>query len=183
LKKTLVGLLLTAALFGCGGGGGGQQAVGVCGGSTAVPSALAKTVASEVTIILADSGSYTIQGINMDGVVGINLTINYDSASLSSPTVALGSLVTGALMAANTNSPGSIKIVIITTKAFSGSGPIASISFGSQKGTGGITLVSTNLINDSGTSVPGSASSSPATSPSSGISSNPSSPTSTDCTP
>jgi hypothetical protein len=55
---------------------------------------------------------------------------------------------------ANTNNPGNIKIAIVTTTPFKGSGQIATISFGSQSLSGGITGVTASLINISGGAVP-----------------------------
>lgn len=105
---------------------------------------------ASVTITPAAAGTYTVQGNSMEGVAGIDLTIFYDSSSLSSPTVNQGSLVAGALMAANTNNPGSIKIAIVSTKAFSGSGPIATVTFTTLNKTGGITSASVSMINSKG---------------------------------
>ena len=56
-------------------------------------------------------------------------------------------------MAVNTNNPGSIKIGIISTKAFSGSGQIATVSFSTQNGTGGITSASVKMINSKGLAI------------------------------
>lgn len=110
--------------------------------------------AASVTISPAAAGSYSVQGNSMDGVAGIELTITYDSSSLSSPTVTQGSLVAGAMMAAGTGDPGSIRIVIISTKAFTGSGEIAAVTFAARNGTGGITSASAKMINSKGVSIP-----------------------------
>lgn len=111
------------------------------------------TFAASVTITPAAAGTFSIHGDAMDGVAGIDMTISYDSASLSSPTVSQGGLVAGALMAVNTNNPGAIKIAIISTKAFSGSGQIATVTFATQNGTGAITSASVNLINNKGRAI------------------------------
>jgi hypothetical protein len=97
-------------------------------------------------------------GSGMDGVSGIQLDITYDSTALATPTVTQGSLVAGAMLAANTTRPGSIKIAIISTNSFSASGPIATISFASRKGNGDINIVSTNMIDRTGASVSATAS-------------------------
>src|SRR6185369_9164417 len=113
-------------------------------------SSVAKTVDASVSVTPADSGTFTIQGDNMDGVAGIDLTVSYDG-SLSSPRVTQGSLISGALMAANTNNPGSIKIAIISTKSLSGSGQIATVTF--ARGSGSVKIASLSMINSSGASV------------------------------
>ncbi|MDD2897552.1 MAG: cohesin domain-containing protein [Desulfuromonadaceae bacterium] len=111
-------------------------------------------------IIITPSGdtSFSVQGSAMDGVAGIQLDISYDSASLATPSVTQGGLISGAMFAANTSLPGMIKIAIIRTSAFSGSGQIAAISFTNRQGTGGVTSANVTLINSSGTTVPGSVS-------------------------
>lgn len=106
-----------------------------------------------VTIPSSQGSSFTVQGTSMDGVAGIQLDIAYDSASLSSPSVSQGGLVSGAMLAANTNSPGLIKIAIISTRTFSGSGTIATISFASRNGAGGITSISASTIDSKGASL------------------------------
>ena len=110
-------------------------------------SALAAAI---VSITPNGENSYTLQGSDMDGVAGISLDLSYDSSSLSSPSAAKGGLVSGAMFAANTTFPGSIKIAIISTNAFSGSGQIATITFAGRTGTGGITSASVNMIDSKG---------------------------------
>lgn len=109
--------------------------------------------AASVTISPTGSGVYSVQGDAMDGVAGIDLTVFYDSSSLSAPTVSQGSLAAGALMAANTANAGVIKIAIISTRAFSGSGQIATISFAGRNGTTGITSAAVNMISTGGAPV------------------------------
>ncbi len=102
--------------------------------------------AAAITVPPSNSGTYIVQGNNMDGVSGIELNITYDISTLASPTVTKGSLIGDALFAANTNIPGTIKIAIISTTSFSGSGPIATVSFATHKGTSSITITSANMI-------------------------------------
>jgi len=86
-------------------------------------------------------------------VAGIQLDITYDAASLSSPTVTQGSLVSGAIFVANTTRPGVIRIAIISEHPFSGNGEIATVSFASKTGNGGIFSITTNMINSQGSAV------------------------------
>jgi hypothetical protein len=116
------------------------------------------TFAASVTITPASNGIFIIQGNQMDGVAGIELNVVYDSSSLASPSVNQGNLISGAIMLADTNIPGSIKVAIISTKAFSGSGQIVSISFATHTGSGSI-KVSSSMINSKGAPVPGGGSS------------------------
>ena len=110
--------------------------------------------AAQVVIVPSGNSSYTIQGSGMDGVAGIELTIRYDSVSLQgTPTVKQESLVSGAMFAANTTLPGSVKIAIISSQAFSGSGPIASISFLAKSPSAPLPVVTANMIDAKGAGV------------------------------
>ncbi len=108
------------------------------------------SLAATVTVIPSGGNSFLVQGGDMNGVAGIDLSISYDSSSLASPSVNQGSLVSGAMFLANANNPGNIKIAIVSTKVFSGSGPIATITFGSQTGNGRISSVIAKIINING---------------------------------
>lgn len=95
--------------------------------------------------------SFSVEGAGMDGVTGIQLDIAYDAASLNTPTVTQGGLVTGAILVANTSIPGLIKIAVISTKPFNGSGAIAKITF--AKGSGSIRIASQHLIDSAGSPI------------------------------
>ncbi len=108
---------------------------------------------ASVTFTSSASGDYLILGNNMDGVAGIQLNVTYDKASLATPTVTQGGLVSGAMLAANTTQPGIIKIAIVSTRTFSGSGQIATISFASKTGNGRITSITTSMIDSKGSAL------------------------------
>jgi hypothetical protein len=111
------------------------------------------SLAATVTVVPAGGGSFSVMGGAMDGVAGIELNITYDAASLGSPNVVQGALVSGSIFMANANIPGSIKVAIISTTPFKGSGQIAAITFGSQTGSGTVSGISASLINISGGAV------------------------------
>ncbi len=114
-----------------------------------------------VTIPPSDSGTYSVEGSNMDGVAGVQLDVAYDAASLSTPTVTKGALVADAILVANTSLPGLIKIAVISTHVFSGSGRIATISFASKTGSGGITSITASMIDSKGAALLASSPGSP----------------------
>lgn len=156
MRNLLLGLMLAVVLSGCGGGGSG------------VVNNDPKTVGPTVTVVSSGAGKYTIQGEHMDGVGGIDMTVTYDSASLSSPSLTLGNLVPGALFAANTNQPNTIKIGVVSAKAFAGSGPIAQITFATHQANAPTPTIATySLIRASGGTVGGPASTDQITAPSS----------------
>ena len=113
------------------------------------------SVLAATTISITPSGdsSYSVMGSGLDGVAGIQFDITYDAA-LAPPTVTQGGAVTGAMFAANTSRTGLIKIGVVSTRAFSGSGQIAAISFVSKTGSSGITSVTASMIDSTGAKVP-----------------------------
>lgn len=134
-------LAILVLMWGCGSNGGT--------GTNGITSKSAS-----VSVIPSESGEYIIQGNNMDGVAGIDLTMNYDSTVMSSPTVTQGGFISGAKMATNTTLPGIIRIAIIMIPPLSGSGQIATVSFAAQLGAAGITITSVKLIDNKGALVP-----------------------------
>ncbi len=114
--------------------------------------------AASVSILpTGNPASFSVEGSGMEGVAGFQLDIAYDATSLTSPTVTQGALVSGAMLAANTSRPGIIKIAVISTKTFSNSGQIATVTFASQRGSGGITSATVSMINSTGAAVSASA--------------------------
>lgn len=105
-------------------------------------------IAASVTVTSSGSGTFVVQGDRMDGVSGIDLTIGYDASTLSSPTIKWGSLVSGATPIVNPTNP--IRIAIIRPNPFSGSGPIATISFSTQGSGGGLTYILAKVIDSNG---------------------------------
>ena len=133
-------MVILALMWGCGSGGG----------STA-PVVVSKNA---ISISPSSSSEYVVRGDNMEGVGGIDLTISYDSTTMSSPTVTQGGLISGALMAPNTATPGTIRIAVISTKAISGSGQIATISFAAVTGPAKVSITSVSMIDTSGVTIP-----------------------------
>ena len=115
----------------------------------------AAALAAEVSITDSGDGRFSVNGAAMDGVAGIDLSISYDSALLSTPAVTQGGLVSGAMMAFNTNNPGTIRVAIIITskRSFTGSGQIIALHFPGRSGSGGITSFNAKLIDPEGAPV------------------------------
>ena len=113
--------------------------------------AVCPAYAVELTVAPLGDGRFSVNGAAMDGVAGIDLTIYYDSSLLSGPSVIQGGVISGAMMAANTNNPGTIKVAIISTRAFNGSGQLLAINFAGRNGSGGITNVNAKTIDIKGT--------------------------------
>jgi hypothetical protein len=152
--------LLVLSLCSC---GGGSDTVDCPGSTSSVQPSVSKAVgAATLSAIQSGESSYAIQGTDLDGIAGIQIDITYDAASLATPTVTQGAFVAGAMLVANTLIPGLIKIAIISTHALYGSGEIATVSFASRTGSGGITLITTSMIDSIGTPI-GASTSTPAT--------------------
>ena len=133
-------LVVLVLMWGCGGVGRSAPNVVVSKGPA-------------LSVIPSSNGAYVIQGDSMDGVAGIELTINYDSSTLVSPTVIEGGLISGALLVANTEIPGTIKVAIISNTAFSGNGQVATVSFATVTGTGSVSIVSAKMIDTKGKTI------------------------------
>lgn len=112
-----------------------------------------------VTISASGGGAYTVQGNNMDGVAGIQFDISYDKTVLEKPSVTQGILVKDAMFIANTTSThGLIKVAIISTREFSGSGPIATVTFTSKNASPPLpSLTSFSMIDNKGVALTASA--------------------------
>lgn len=111
-------------------------------------------LAASISIVSTGDASYVIQGNSMDGVAGVDLTIRYEAALFQgTPTVKQESLISGAMLAANTSLPGTIKIAIISTRSFSGSGPIATISFASKSPAAPLPTVIHSMIDSKGSAL------------------------------
>ncbi|KAA0893238.1 cohesin domain-containing protein [Oryzomonas rubra] len=130
--------------------------------ATLILASASLSLGASITVSSSGNGVYTVQGSSMDGVSGIEMTLKYDTTSLASPSVTQGSLISGAMMAANTNVAGSIRIAVVSSASFSGSGTIATIAFGTHTGTGTVSLASSSLINSSGSAINDSSSTSTA---------------------
>ncbi|HJV64283.1 MAG TPA: cohesin domain-containing protein [Geomonas sp.] len=118
--------------------------------------ATAALAAAKVSISSNGKGIYTVKGADFSGVAGAKITIAYDAATLGNPRVTQGGLVSDALMASNTATPGTVTLALVYggTKGISGSGEVATIAF-DQRGSspGVIQSQSVDLVNASGTRI------------------------------
>lgn len=119
-------------------------------GKSIPQSAIPSNKGASVSVIPSSAGEFIIQGNNVDNIAGFDLTISYDSATLSSPTVTKSGDNSDVMMAANTNTPGTIRFVMISMKPFSGTVPLAKVSFAKVAGQGGISITSVSMVNSKG---------------------------------
>ena len=135
-------LVFLSLLWGCGSGDSG---------STAAPTTkIVFSNGASLSIVPAGNGNYVLQGDKLVGVAGMQITVSYDSSAMSSPSVSQDDLFSGAMFAANANIPGTIRVALVGTTPFSGSGQIATVSFASDAGTGSISLGLVNMIDRNG---------------------------------
>lgn len=115
----------------------------------------ASRAATLLSLVANSNGVYTLQGSGLADVGGIDVTINYDATTFSNPRVSQGGLIAGAMMAANPNLPGAVRIVVVNATAIAGNGPIAVVTF-DRKGesAGKITSVVANLVSVKGVALP-----------------------------
>ncbi len=135
-------MVILALMWGCGSGGGSTAPVVVSKNS--------------ISISPSSSSEYVVRGDNLEVVGVIDLTISYNSATTSSPTVTQGGLMSGALMVENNNTPGILRILIanIPPKVTSGSGQIATISFAPVTGPANVSITSISVLDTNGTPIP-----------------------------
>ncbi len=100
--------------------------------------------ASTLTVSPSGDGNYVLQGNGLENAAALEITLQYDSTSLSNPRVVEGGLIAGALMAVNPNVPGTVRMAIIRTTPITGSGAIAALSF-DRKGSSGGNILSMNV--------------------------------------
>ncbi len=85
--------------------------------------------AAAVTLSPSGGGTYLLAGQALQNVSGLDITITYDAASLGNPRVMSDGLLNGALLMANTTTPGTIRLAAVTSSSVQGSGLLATISF------------------------------------------------------
>lgn len=85
-------------------------------------------LAATLTVAPSGSGKYLLQGGSFTGVAALDVTVNYDTATLSAPQIAKRELA-GPLFVANPNIPGQVRLAFIADAGVSGSGAIAEITF------------------------------------------------------
>lgn len=100
-------------------------------------------VFGEAIVGIAATGSdglYEVRGSGFKDVGGVDLVINYDTATLTGPVVSSGPLAPGAMLYANTEFAGSIRIGLVTMGgAINDSGTLATVKF-TRKGSGAAAL-------------------------------------------
>jgi len=93
--------------------------------------------AATVTISPSGGGVYLLAGQALQNVSGLDITITYNAAALSSPRVSSGGLLNGALLMANTSRAGTIRVAAVHQGVVKGSGLLATISFDASDLPGG----------------------------------------------
>lgn len=94
--------------------------------------ALPAFASTSVTVVSNGGGVFTVNGVGLQKVSGIQLSIPYDSTS--TPTVVPGGLVSGMMNAINPANPIRVGIVSLTPIGGAGSGTILTITFPSGDG-------------------------------------------------
>jgi hypothetical protein len=106
-----------------------------------------------VLTIKGQGNVFEVRGEGLEGVGGIDVTVGYDTASLANPRVTQQGMLTGAMMVPNLNTPGVVRIGILTPnpQGLSGSGSILGITFDSVGGrTGQITSFAAHVVTTTG---------------------------------
>jgi hypothetical protein len=109
------------------------------------------------TILAAPGGDgvFLLQGVGVEDAAALEITVQYDTATLANPRVVEGPFITGSMTAINPNIPGAVRIVAIRLTPIRGSGLIATMTFdlrGSSPGK--IISLTAKLANLQGTNLP-----------------------------
>ncbi len=84
---------------------------------------------STLSIAPAGTGAFLLSGADLDNLAGIDVTVSYDTTLLTNPRVVQGSVISGAMMAVNSDSAGVVRLAVISGKAIRGTGPVATLTF------------------------------------------------------
>lgn len=113
------------------------------------------SAAAFLNLVPNGNGVFLLQGSTLVDVAGIEVNITYDTSTLSNPRVTQGGLISGALMAANPNQQGVVRIAVVKATPINGSGTIATLTFDRQGDTAGkIVDMTASLVNINGTPIP-----------------------------
>ena len=85
--------------------------------------------ATTLSLSPAGDGSYVMQGVGVENTAAMDIVLTYDASTLETPKVTQGALISGALMAVNDTTPGTVRLGIIRVTPVSGSGIIATLAF------------------------------------------------------
>jgi hypothetical protein len=106
--------------------------------------------AATVAVTSSGNGVFVIQGLGLENVGGMDITLTYDTASLANPRFASGDLISGALNQVNDRVPGMVRLGVVRISPMQGTGVIGTLTF-DRKGSspGKILAVTANFaIND-----------------------------------
>ena len=114
---------------------------------------------STITTTSGGDGVFLLQGIGVENAAALEITVQYDTATLTNPRVVAGPLIAGAMPVFNPNVPGTIRILTVTLTPVRGSGVIATMTF-DRKGSspGSITALAARLADINGSPIPSVAS-------------------------
>ena len=85
--------------------------------------------ASMLTVTSQGGGLFLLQGTGLENVAAMDITLQYDDGALGNPRFEQGGLISGAMMAVNSNVPGVVRIAVIRITPITGGGTIAFLTF------------------------------------------------------
>jgi hypothetical protein len=117
---------------------------------------------STITATSGGNGVFLLQGTGIEDAAALEITVQYDTASLANPQVVVGPLIAGAMTAINPNISGTVRIVAIRLTPVRGSGVIATMTFDRKSPSpGSITALAARLADINGSPIPSVASIAP----------------------
>lgn len=111
--------------------------------------------AATVVISPGGAGTFVVRALDFENVAAIDLTVDYDPATLANIQVIRGTFLDGALVAANPNLLGRVRLAAIRSQSLNGSGAIATLSGFPQSGSlGKVLSLSAKLTDPRGNPLP-----------------------------
>jgi hypothetical protein len=106
--------------------------------------------AATVSVTASGNGIFAIQGLGLENVGGIDVTLTYDTSTLANPRFSAGDLIAGALSQVNAQVPGMVRLAIIRIAPMQGTGVIGTLTFDRKGSSPGkvLSVTASFAIND-----------------------------------
>ncbi len=114
-----------------------------------------KADAASIFVVPGGNGVYYVRGVDFNEIGGVEVEIQYDTATLSNPRITQGAMLASTMFIPNTKfSASSVKIAAMSLSAIKGSGDLAVLNFDLKGGApGSVSIIRSKLAAATGTAV------------------------------
>jgi len=89
-----------------------------------------KAEAASILVVPGENGVYYVKAVDFGEISGVELEIQYDTATLANPRITQGPMLASTMFVPNTKfSPSSVKIAAMSLSSIKGSGDLATLTF------------------------------------------------------